>query len=187
MVRARRRDVEAQELIGTQRRMPNLRLIVPPRAVEDALENDPEYKAAGSSEDWPRLASAIQRVLAGTSLTATSDSPRDPWGGYFAVDEDTREVVGSCAFKTPPTAEGTVEIAYFTYPPFEGRGYATEMARKLVELATQAGTVGSVIAHTLPETSASTRVLEKAGLALVAEVTDPEDGPVWRWYRRVGE
>jgi len=166
--------------------MPNVQLIVPSRAVEDALNNDPEYKAAMSSGDWPRLANAVQRVLAGTPLTASLDA-RDPWGGYLAVDEETHEVVGSCAFKTPPTTGGTVEIAYFTYPQFEGRGYATEMARKLVELATQAGTVLSIVAHTLPETSASTRVLEKAGLELVAEVSHPEDGPVWRWHRRVGK
>ena len=144
--------------------MPNLRLIVPPRALDDALSSDPEYNEAMSSEDWARLASAIQRVLERTPLTASPESPRDPWGGYFAVDEDTQEVVGSCAFKTPPTAEGTVEIAYFTYPPFEGRGYATEMARQLVEMATHAGAVGSVLAHTLPEPSASTRVLEKTGM-----------------------
>jgi [ribosomal protein S5]-alanine N-acetyltransferase len=167
--------------------MPNVQLIVPPRALDDALSSDPEYNEAMSSEDWGRLANAIQRVLARTPLTPSPDSPRDPWGGYFAVDEDTHEVVGSCAFKTPPTAEGSVEIAYFTYPPFEGRGYATEMARRLVEMATQAGTVGSVIAHTLPEPSASTRVLEKAGLAFVGEVIDPEDGRVWRWNRRIGE
>ena len=179
--------MEAQELIGTQPEMPNVRLIVPSPAVEAALENDPDYKAAMSSEDWPRLVNAIQRVLAGTPLTPTSDAASDPWGGYLAVDADTNEVVGSCAFKARPTTGGAVEIAYFTYPPFEGRGYATEMARKLVEVATQAGTVESVIAHTLPEASASTRVLEKAGLALVAEVTDPEDGPVWRWHRRIGE
>ena len=166
--------------------MPHLQLIVPPRALDDALSSDPEYNEAMSSEDWPRLAAAIQRVLGQTPLAATPDSPRDPWGGYFAVDEATREVVGSCAFKTPPTAEGTVEIAYFTYPPFEGRGYATEMARQFVEMATQAGGVGSIIAHTLPESSASTRVLEKAGLALVGEVIDPEDGRVWRWHLRVG-
>ena len=49
------------------------------------------------------------------------------WDGYFVVDTDTREVVGSCAFKGPPTEAGTVEIAYFTYPGFEGKGYATSM------------------------------------------------------------
>jgi RimJ/RimL family protein N-acetyltransferase len=103
------------------------------------------------------------------------------WGGYFVVDEGTREVVGSCAFKAPPSEEGTVEIAYFTYPGFEGRGYATAMARKLIALASTSAAVRQIVAHTLPETNASTRVLEKVGMRLVGEVNDPEDGRVWRW------
>ena len=86
------------------------------------------------------------------------------WGGYFVVDAGTREVVGSCAFKTPPIEDGTVEIAYFTYPGFEGHGYATGMARKLIELASGSAAVRRVVAHTLPETNASTRVLEKVGM-----------------------
>jgi RimJ/RimL family protein N-acetyltransferase len=107
------------------------------------------------------------------------------WEGYFAVDEATREFVGSCAFKSPPTPDGTVEIAYFVYPAFEGRGYATEMARKLIALAARSGHVRQVIAHTLPERNASTRVLTKAGMTFVGEVMDPEDGRVWRWERPV--
>ena len=70
------------------------------------------------------------------------------WDGYFVVDKDSREVVGSCAFKTPPTEDGTVEIAYFTYPEFEGQGYATGMARKLIELASGSAAIRRVIAHT---------------------------------------
>src|SRR3712207_7520999 len=35
-------------------------------------------------------------------------------------------VVGSCAFKGPPTADGTVEIAYYTFGPYEGQGYAKD-------------------------------------------------------------
>jgi RimJ/RimL family protein N-acetyltransferase len=108
------------------------------------------------------------------------------WDGYFVVDQETREVVGSCAFKTAPSDEGAVEIAYFTYPGFEDRGYATLMARKLVQLASRSAMVRQVIAHTLPESSASTRVLEKVGMAFVGEVVDPEDGRVWRWQLPVG-
>ena len=84
-------------------------------------------------------------------------------GGYFVVDEGTREVVGSCAFKTLPTDEGSVEIAYFTYPGFEGRGYATEMASKLIELARRSAAVRQIIAHTLPETNASTTCWRRWG------------------------
>lgn len=81
----------------------------------------------------------------------------------------------------PPNDEGAVEIAYFTYPGFEGQGYATEMARKLIELASGSTAVRRIIAHTLPEANASTRVLERAGMTFVGEVIDPEDGRVWRW------
>jgi [ribosomal protein S5]-alanine N-acetyltransferase len=53
----------------------------------------------------------------------------DQWGGYVAVDETSDLVVGSCAFKGPPTADGTVEIAYYTFGPYEGQGYAKATPR----------------------------------------------------------
>ena len=88
------------------------------------------------------------------------------------------------SFKGPPDGEGMVEIAYGVVPAYEGRGFATEAAAALTEYAFDSGDVRLVRAHTLPERNASTRVLEKNGFALVGEVVDPEDGPVWRWERR---
>ena len=90
------------------------------------------------------------------------------------------------SLRTPPTEDGTVEIAYFTYPEFEGQGCATGMAKKLVELAIGSAAIRRVIAHTLPEKNASTRVLEKVGMSLLGEVMDPEDGRVWRWQMQPG-
>ncbi|HEX2204573.1 MAG TPA: GNAT family N-acetyltransferase [Longimicrobium sp.] len=104
-----------------------------------------------------------------------------PWGAYLAVDDDAAQVVGTCAFPAAPDAEAAVEIAYFTFPPFEGAGAATDMARALVEIAAEAPGARSVIAHTLPETSASTRVLERNGFRRDGEAVDPDAGPVWRW------
>jgi [ribosomal protein S5]-alanine N-acetyltransferase len=102
-----------------------------------------------------------------------------PWSGYLAADG--RAVIGTCAFKGPPDAEGAVEIAYFTFPPYEGRGYATAMAQALLEIALESPEVRLLRAHTLPEPNASTRVLEKLGLRHLGAVEDPEDGTVWRW------
>lgn len=108
-------------------------------------------------------------------------SPREPrFGGYLALDDEGL-VVGTCAFRTGPSAAGEVEIAYFTFPPYEGRGHATDMARGLIAIARAAPKVRRVFAHTLPERNASTRVLEKAGMRLRGPVEDPEDGMVWRW------
>ena len=165
--------------------MTSVQLVRLDPAVERTLANDAEYRNALVHDDWALAADVVHRVV-GRTLTAHPVSVDElRWDGYFVVDQATREVVGSCAFKTAPSDEGDVEIAYFTYPSFEGRGFATEMARKLVQLACGSTRVRRVIAHTLPQTSASTRVLEKVGMTFVGEVMDPEDGRVWRWQLQV--
>ena len=103
----------------------------------------------------------------------------------MAVEGSARRLVGTCGFKGNPDVEGAVEIAYFTVPGDEGRGIATAIAARMVELASDATPpIRIVRAHTLPEVNASGRVLTKAGFARVGEVIDPEDGLVWRWERR---
>lgn len=149
--------------------------------VEDALAKDPGYSEAMARGDWVEVSHCVHRLAGRPLVKAPASVDRLEWGGYFVVDPQTQEVVGSCAFKAPPTAEGAVEIAYFTYPGFEGRGYATAVARKLIALAAGAAEVKEVIAHTLPEVGASARVLEKAGMSRVGELEDPVDGLVWRW------
>ena len=100
---------------------------------------------------------------------------------WLGVD-DSGQIVGTCAFKGGVNPEtGEIEIAYHTYPPFEGRGYARAMAKGLVALAADVAGLRRVIAHTLPERNASTRVLEKIGMRCTGAVIDPEDGRVWRW------
>jgi ribosomal-protein-alanine N-acetyltransferase len=106
-------------------------------------------------------------------------SPPLPWVGYLA--ERNGMFVGTCAYKTPPGAHG-VEIAYYTFPEFEGQGIATAMAAELVEIATREA-VSPVRAQTLPEQNASCRILTKLGFVNVGSVMHPEDGEVWEWRR----
>ena len=167
--------------------MRHLRLVRLEPAYEQNLAQDSEYMAAMAENDWGLLARVMQRVIGeGAKSGRSVESARPEWGGYLAIDDTTNEVIGSCAFKAPPTLDGVTEIAYFTYPGFEGRGYATLMARRLVELATTSSHVRRVIANTLPERNASTSVLEKVGMQFVGEVIDPDDGRVWRWEMQVG-
>lgn len=161
--------------------MKNVELVKLDPAIEASLTNDPAYLDAMIRDDWAQVAALVHRLIGRTLAITPVSIDNLAWDGYFVVDAGTREVVGSCAFKGEPTAEGTVEIAYFTYPGFERQGYATSMACKLVELAMGCLTIKRVIAHTLPEVNASTRVLEKAGMSFVGEVTDPDDGRVWQW------
>ena len=106
----------------------------------------------------------------------------DPWiHGFRLVRRIDHCVVGTCGFKGPPGADGTIEIAYGIAPEHRGKGYATEAATALVTYAFAIGSVRLVRAHTLPKPNASTRVLGKCGFKFVGEVIDPDDGLVWRW------
>ena len=106
----------------------------------------------------------------------------DPkWFGYLAIEELKKEIVGTCAFKGPPGTLRTVEIAYFTFPEFEGKGFGKAMAAALIRIASSSPEVDHIIAHTLPETNASTSILRKMGMSFAGELMDPEDGRVWRW------
>ena len=116
------------------------------------------------------------------TLALVARLPRAPrWGGYLAADEETGRVIGTCGFKHGPEENGRVEIAYFTFPGHEGKGYATAMATELLHMALGSHEVREVIAHTLPEPNASTRILEKIGLRRMGPVDDAEDGRIWRW------
>jgi RimJ/RimL family protein N-acetyltransferase len=120
-------------------------------------------------------------------LCAVADAHRDlysrtgaepPWIGYLA--HDRHHVVGSCGFKDR-CRNGSVEIAYVTFPAHQRRGYGTAMAASLLQIALADDDVREVLAHTLPVENASTVILRRAGFELVGPVRDPEDGDVWRW------
>ena len=104
-----------------------------------------------------------------------------PWLPYLFLFRPDQAVVGLGGFKAVPDPKRTVEIGYSVAPSYQGRGLATSAARQLIGIAFASGLVDCVCAHTLAELSASTRVLEKCGMAKVSEVIDPEDGNVWKW------
>jgi ribosomal-protein-alanine N-acetyltransferase len=129
------------------------------------------------------VSGVLFEVVAQTAAMLERMPRAAPWGAYLAVDDSSRQVIGTCGFPAAPAADGTVEIAYFTFPGFEGRGYATVMAGALAAMAEAALAKVRVIAHTLPERSASTRVLEKNGFRNAGEIEHAEDGRVWRWEK----
>jgi RimJ/RimL family protein N-acetyltransferase len=142
--------------------------LVPRTREEVCVEIDamsPEIRAQVSA-DW--------LALLGES------SSQDAWVHGFHVLDADGQVVGLGSFKGPPF-EGVVEIAYAIVPEHQRKGHATATARELVVYAFASGEVHTVRAHTLPDGSASQRVLEKSGFSKVAEVIDPEDGLVWRF------
>jgi len=101
-----------------------------------------------------------------------------PWVGYFVMDDD--RVVGSCSFVGPPK-DGAVEIAYWTFSEFEGRGVASWACAELVSIARTTDPNLTITAKTAPEKNASTRILEKNGFRFREVVQDHEIGDAWLW------
>lgn len=124
------------------------------------------------------LPEMAREVLRATAELYTTVGFEEPWIGYLALADETP--VGTCGFKSPPDKE-RVEIAYFTFPEFQGRGLASAMAAGLVAIARQHTPSVVVAAQTLPERNASHRILEKLGFRYVEAILHPEDGTVWEW------
>lgn len=107
--------------------------------------------------------------------------PQEPWVTYLCVKDN--RVIGTCAFKSPPQ-NGQVEIAYYVFPEYEGNGLGTFFAAFLISQARLALPEVRIMAETLPENNASTRILERLNFEKLGEYLHPEDGKVWQWSRR---
>jgi RimJ/RimL family protein N-acetyltransferase len=97
------------------------------------------------------------------------------WGlWYVIVPQNARQLAGTVAFKGKPR-DGSCEIGYSLLPGFEGCGYATEAAQRLIGWAFERPEVEQVTAETLPDLTRSIRVMEKCGMRFVGEGTPEGD------------
>jgi [ribosomal protein S5]-alanine N-acetyltransferase len=122
---------------------------------------------------------SFREALKPTRDALHMDPDSAEWGTRFFVTGDPPELVGWGGFKGAPH-DGVVELGYEIAESRRGRGLATAATHAMLDEAWADASVDAVVAHTLAERNASTRVLEKAGFELDAETT--EDGmDVWRW------
>ena len=117
---------------------------------------------------------------AGVAATVSGEGP-GALGPYFLHRAEDDVVVGEIGGGL--VAPGTVEIGYAVVASAEGRGYATDAVRALVERFRVAAVGERVIAHTPFDRPASGRVLEKAGFAQAGEVDDEHEGVTMRVLR----
>jgi len=132
-----------------------------------------------SPEDWTESRDAVDAFP--QFYQWFKELPDKTWGSYFILHSSERRQIGICGFKGGPGTDGFVEIGYEIKKAWQGRGYATEAAKALVELSFKKPKIKGVRAHTLMEENASTGVLKKCGFSFVGKVIDPQDGEVWRW------
>ncbi|GCE06977.1 GNAT family N-acetyltransferase [Dictyobacter aurantiacus] len=112
-------------------------------------------------EDWPGPGYA--RALPFFIQLMEQDPSGAVWDGAIVRRED-RTLIGDMGFKGGPNASGRVEIGYSIVPAYRRQGYASEMARALIERAFQLPTIAAVTAECDESNIASIRVLEHVGM-----------------------
>ena len=106
------------------------------------------------------------------------------WRPRFFVLRDPPTVVGSGGAMAPDP-DGRCVVGYGIYPEHEGNGYATEATLGLIAAYREHADVETIAATIHPYNLASRRVAEKAGMRVVGEVIDPNEGRLDVWEIRI--
>ena len=132
-------------------------------------------------EDVGPLSPVAADACAKTAAHYATAGFSPPWISFLA--RYNSELVGICAFTRAPR-DGRVEIAYHTFPAFEGRRVATAMVKELLTRARRVDPDVELYAHTLTEENASTAILRNLGFEFVGPLDHPEEGMIWEWRRK---
>ena len=157
-----------------------VRLVTPDLALLDAaIEGRPALEQAlgcDVAEGWDVFGQSLGRIRD----VVAADPASTRWGTRLFVLNTPHVLVGWGGFKGPPR-HGVVELGYAISPSWEGRGIATAAVGELLRDAYAAPEIRSVIAHTLPETGPSVRVLGKSGFLYESAVVTDGIGTTWRF------
>jgi RimJ/RimL family protein N-acetyltransferase len=110
----------------------------------------------------------LGRKIAG-ELLAEGD-----WLSSAVIERGTGNFVGDVALHWVSEEHKTGEIGFIFDPDYQGRGYATDAARALVDFAFDGMGFHRVIGRTEARNVASARVLEKLGMRLEAHLVENE-------------
>lgn len=133
--------------------------------------SDAELVGKISAIDNAELKQAYCEMLDG----CTSDPANRLWFTAWKIcrKEEPDTVIGDLGFKGPQK-NGAVELGYGIEDAWQGKGYATEAAKAMIDWAFSQKDVITVEAETAPENTKSQRVLEKLGFKFCRE---GEEGP----------
>jgi ribosomal-protein-alanine N-acetyltransferase len=93
------------------------------------------------------------------------------WEGIIIHKEDNM-IMGDMGFKGGPNDEGIIDLGYSIVPSYQGKGYATEMGKAMVDWGISQPNVNRVIAACNPDNFASIQVLEKIGFKITNKTED---------------
>ena len=112
-------------------------------------------------------------------------APGEPGGWVqFSVEErESGRLVGDVGLSLAGGEPGVIKVGYTISPEVQGRGYATEAVRALVDYAFDALAADVVRAYASEENEPSIRVAEKVGMRLVERLEHRYDEEVWYGVR----
>jgi len=97
---------------------------------------------------------------------------------HIIMDSETKAEIGTCSLHDREGING-VDIGYAILERYEGMGYATAAAQKMVDLAFSTYGLSKVCAITNVDNLGSSKVLEKVGFSHVGNIEVPiTDHPV---------
>jgi ribosomal-protein-alanine N-acetyltransferase len=143
-----------------------------------------ELLGARLPDAWPGRALVERAFFASLDLIRSAPD-RKLWGNRVMVTRgESRRVVGSVVFHGAPGPDGIVEVAYGVEQESQMKGYAKESVPVCVEWAlAQPGAV-AVRATTPPWHTASRRVLDRCGLAVIGTEMSDALGELLLYERR---
>jgi len=152
------------------------RLTLRPFAPEDfdalhAMRGSPDVVRYLYEE--PTSAGETREVL-NRRIARTSWAKEGDWLAAAVVERESGVTVGDVALFWVSERDRTAEIGFIFDPRHQGKGFATEAARALVDWAFGTAGMHRVIGRTEARNIASNRVLEKLGLRLEANFVENE-------------
>ncbi len=130
----------------------------------------PALLSAKVGAGWPPPLINVEAMLRIKESFAEGDP--QGWSSYYIVERSANVLIGLAGFKTKPV-EGAVEFGYTLLPDWQRLGLGTEVVGAMAEWALSQPEVSCVFAETLPELTASQRVLEKNGFGSASNASEP--------------
>lgn len=148
-------------------------------ATISAYRADPEVHRY---QGWDRT--DVDGVRAEIELM-TAREPGAPGGWVqLSVEElDTGLLVGDVGLSPSDHEPGVIKIGYTVSPEHQGRGYATEAVKALIDYAFERLGAEIVRAYASAENAPSIRLAERVGMHLVELIEHREGDQVWHGVR----
>jgi RimJ/RimL family protein N-acetyltransferase len=120
------------------------------------------------------LSAEETRSLLATKMAGSSWTREGDWLAAAVVERASGTTVGDLSLRWVSERDRTAEVGFVFDPRHQGKGFATEATRALVDWAFASAGFHRVIGRTEARNAASARVLEKLGMRLEAHLVEKE-------------